>query len=242
MLQNRNCKLCIRHKSAKSVCVYGQSLHHNTNIMVIIDKLSYAQNDNNTILIGQGGGILTKLFDELGILDQCYFTAAVKCYVNMDNDKPKVGEIRACNLYLQDEIDNIKPQLIICLGSTAAASIFNKNIPLKDLRQRIFEYKNAKVACTYSHNIVFVEPSKYNQLQKDLKWIFNNLKSKEESGIDYKIELESEMPDSNIYGLDVETTGLNTYKDKLLTVAIANPNNKISIGYNIGYEQCSQNK
>ena len=91
-----------------------------------------------------------------------------------------------------------------------------------------------KVALTFSHASIFINPSIYNQCVRDMDWIITHYKN--ESGtFDWKIKLEEPITESDIYGLDVETTGLNVYVDKILTIAIANPNLKESYGYNISH-------
>lgn len=232
-MRNPQCKLCDRYKSAQSICVHGL-YPDNKSIMIIIDTVSSATDNTGIYSSGQGGTFLSKLLAEAKILDQCYVTSAVKCFYG---HKPLAKEWKACRKYLIEEIKQVNPKLIICLGNVAASGIFGKSFPVKDLRQRFFEcpdFPSVQVAVTFSHNVVFTDPGKVTTLTKDLKWIVNNF-NKKTSELDYQIHINKNIPESNIYGIDIETTGLNPYVDKLLTIAIADPISKICIGINVSH-------
>lgn len=234
-MRNPSCQLCLRCKHTENICVWGTAADNSSKeVMVVIDTISPSTNQTSLFTTGQGGKVLLDLLVDIDIADKCYVTAAVKCHTDT---KPTAKEIKICNRYLREEIETVNPKLIICLGSHAVAGVFGKTYPLKNIRQRYFDYpdnKNIRVAATFSHNIYFVEPQKYSSLVQDMHWIMNNF-NRQDDKFDYKLCLEEDIGESQIYGLDVETSGLNVYTDKLLTVALANPLTKISVGYNIGH-------
>lgn len=235
-MRNPVCNLCPRRESANpnNICLYGNALPDSTReIMIIVDTVSNASNSTGKLLDGQGGTVLRKLLESVNILHKSYITTAVKCY----GDKPKAEHIKACRHYLLEEIKEVKPKLIICLGTVATQALIGKHTPAKQLRQRfITTTSGIKVAVTFSHNSIFINPHLYNQCQRDMQWIMHNYK-KEEQQFTWKISLEPDtILESNIYGLDIETTGLSPYVDKILTIAIANPNIEESYGYNISHK------
>jgi len=63
--------------------------------------------------VGKSGKLLRN-----AVGDDNYFTNAVKCRPP-DNRKPLNDEIEACHPHLKDEIDNIKPEVIVFVGKTA---------------------------------------------------------------------------------------------------------------------------
>jgi len=62
--------------------------------------------------VGKSGKLLRN-----AVGDDNYFTNAVKCRPP-NNRKPLNDEIEACFPYLKDEIDNIKPEVIVFVGKT----------------------------------------------------------------------------------------------------------------------------
>jgi DNA polymerase-1 len=100
--------------------------------------------------IGRAGEKLTELAAQSGLdLTECYITNAVKCRPPK-NATPKISHIRACNKYLYQEIEWVKPKLIIALGLVAIRAITDKgNIQLKDVVGIRLEYKGIPVYATY---------------------------------------------------------------------------------------------
>jgi DNA polymerase len=46
------------------------------------------------------------------------------------HQKPKASEIRACQPWLEAEIDALRPELIVCLGATAAQALLGPSFRL----------------------------------------------------------------------------------------------------------------
>jgi uracil-DNA glycosylase family 4 len=63
--------------------------------------------------IGKSGALLRN-----AVGDDNYFTNAVKCRPP-NNRKPSDDEIEACFPFLKDEIDKIKPKVIVFIGKTS---------------------------------------------------------------------------------------------------------------------------
>src|SRR3984885_3889346 len=81
--------------------------------------------------VGPSGRLLDRALVEAGIdRSLVYVTNAVKHFKFEErgkrrlHKKPNGMEIRACQPWLEAEINLIQPQIIVCLGATAAQSIF----------------------------------------------------------------------------------------------------------------------
>lgn len=81
--------------------------------------------------VGPSGKLLDRALSEAGIdRSLIYVTNAVKHFKFEErgkrrlHKKPNGMEIRACQPWLEAEINLIQPQIIVCLGATAAQSIF----------------------------------------------------------------------------------------------------------------------
>ena len=81
--------------------------------------------------VGPAGRLFDRALAEAGIdRSQTYVTNAVKHFKFEErgkrriHKKPSVSEARACQPWLEAEVMAIKPKIIVCLGATAAQSVF----------------------------------------------------------------------------------------------------------------------
>jgi uracil-DNA glycosylase family protein len=96
--------------------------------------------------VGPAGRVLDEALVEAGIpREEVFVTNAVKHFKWVPrgkrrlHEKPTMGEIKACRPWLETEISLIKPQVIVCLGSTAAQSLMGPKFKITVERGKFFE-------------------------------------------------------------------------------------------------------
>lgn len=101
--------------------------------------------------VGPAGRLLNQALDEAGIdRNQVYVTNSVKHFKFEErgkrriHKKPSAAEVQACQPWLQTELSLLKPELVVCLGATAAQSLLGKQFRLTADRGRIFPHAWAK--------------------------------------------------------------------------------------------------
>lgn len=194
---------------------------------------------------GDAGGHHYTLCKRAGLSkDNMPHTNLVQCWPgtkpNSRNDRePTLEEIECCEDRLKEEIQSIKPELIIALGGPAAHSLTGLRKPMKSLRghlhklQARFEY-DCPVYCCYHPSFSMRRREwidlciiDYKQVPKILDGSFNKPKESgkyEESFLyDPKPKQLKQFLDSgNLFTCDLETTGLNKRTDKITGVGITN--------------------
>ncbi len=87
--------------------------------------------------VGPAGRLLNQTLEELGIdRTELYVTNAVKHFKFVQRGKlrlhqnPKLSEITACRPWLLAEIDAVRPNLVLCLGASAAKSLLGSTFGL----------------------------------------------------------------------------------------------------------------
>ena len=95
--------------------------------------------------VGPSGKLLDRALEEAGIeRDDVYVTNAVKHFkwkrgersARRIHKKPNDAEIRACHPWLEEEIRLVQPQVVVCLGATAAQAIMGKSFRVTKDRGR----------------------------------------------------------------------------------------------------------
>jgi len=93
--------------------------------------------------VGPSGALLDRALDAAGIpRDDVYVTNAVKHFKWAKDARtkrrihktPNAAEIRACFPWLQNELALVKPEIIVCLGATAAKQLLGRTFSV--LKQR----------------------------------------------------------------------------------------------------------
>lgn len=94
--------------------------------------------------VGPAGGLLERALRDAGIpRETVYLTNAVKHFKWVPRGKrrlhqrPREGEIDACNPWLVAELSVIRPRLLVCLGVSAARAAFGRTVRLKDHRGKV---------------------------------------------------------------------------------------------------------
>jgi uracil-DNA glycosylase family 4 len=135
--------------------VFGEGSEY-AEIMLIGLGPGYHENLEGRPFVGAAGKLLDGLLKLSGLeRGDVYITNIMKCY--LPENKAKEEEIKACTPYLDDQVEIIKPKVIILLGNVATKYIFNKFrlqlAPMRTLHGKFFSvstlFLQAKVIPMY---------------------------------------------------------------------------------------------
>ncbi len=163
------CHKCILAKT-RTHPVAGEG-DYNAVLMFIGEAPGYDEDQQGKPFVGRAGKLLTDIIKAMGMTREEVFIAnVIKCRPP-DNRAPMDNEITACVPYLFNQIDIIKPKVIVTLGrySTTAILGFREQIKISELRGRFFGYKGIKVMPTY-------HPAYLLRNEKDKKLVWNDMK------------------------------------------------------------------
>ena len=116
--------------------------------------------------VGPAGKILDRALEEAGIdRKEVYVTNTVKHFKwdprgkRRIHKKPNSREIAACRPWLEAELRLVRPKLLVCLGATAAQSIFGPSFRVTRERGKILESELApKVLATVHPSSLLRQP------------------------------------------------------------------------------------
>jgi DNA polymerase len=122
------CQGCRLYCSATQV-VFGEGPRDAT-VMFVGEQPGDQEDRAGKPFVGPAGQLLDDMMQRAGIpRDEVYVTNAVKHFkfeqrgVRRIHSKPSAREVSACRPWLQAEIEAVKPDMIVCLGATAAQSL-----------------------------------------------------------------------------------------------------------------------
>ncbi len=127
----RDCRACDLWKRGTQT-VFGEGAGH-AKVMFIGEQPGDKEDLAGRPFVGPAGGILDKALAAAGIdRNEVYVTNAVKHFKweprgkRRIHEKPNSLEIAACRPWLDSEIAVVKPQVIVCLGATAAQALLGR--------------------------------------------------------------------------------------------------------------------
>jgi uracil-DNA glycosylase len=134
-----SCRGCALYQDATQT-VFGEGELH-AKVIFIGEQPGDEEDRRGRPFVGPAGRLFDQAMIEAGIdREAAYITNAVKHFKweprgrRRIHKKPQDREVRACKPWLTAEIDLIQPQVLVCLGVTAATAVFGKAVRLKDYR------------------------------------------------------------------------------------------------------------
>jgi uracil-DNA glycosylase family protein len=133
------CEGCALYKDATQT-VFGEG-QPTAKVVLIGEQPGDEEDKTGHPFVGPAGRLLDRALIDAGIdREAAYITNAVKHFKwesrgrRRIHKKPQDREIKACKPWLVNEIASICPQVVVCLGVTAATAAFGKAVRLKDYR------------------------------------------------------------------------------------------------------------
>jgi DNA polymerase len=135
--------------------------------------------------VGPAGRLLNEALEAVGIdHSKIYVTNVVKHFKwvaaargkKRIHKKPRYSEIHACRPWLDAELRVVKPQILVCLGSTAAQSLLGRTFSVMRERGRLVESPLAPYVIATVHPSSILRAPDHNARQMQMQAFINDLK------------------------------------------------------------------
>ncbi|MGH6944493.1 MAG: UdgX family uracil-DNA binding protein, partial [Geminicoccaceae bacterium] len=139
--------------------VFGEGTRR-ARLMLIGEKPGDAEDREGTPFVGPAGKLLDGVLGEAGIdRSAVYLTNVVKHFkwrpsgggARRIHDKPNWTEIGACLPWLQAEIQAVEPELLVCLGATAAQAVIARDFKVTRERGTVVDSRLGVLAVATVH-------------------------------------------------------------------------------------------
>ena len=140
----QQCRGCDLYRHATQA-VFGEG-KRSANILLIGEQPGNEEDRQGRPFVGPAGRILDRALQDAGIdRSSTYVTNVVKHFKFEErgkrriHKKPSSLEIKACRPWLEAEVALIRPDVIVCLGATAAQALFGSAYRLTKERGKFVE-------------------------------------------------------------------------------------------------------
>lgn len=139
-----DCRGCDLYKDATQA-VFGEGLVR-SRLMLIGEMPGDKEDEEGKPFVGPAGRLLDEALTEAGInRDEAYVTNVVKHFKwtpskkRRLHQKPNRTEIQSCLPWLKTELEVIRPEVLVCLGATAAQALLGRSFRVTKQRGEFIE-------------------------------------------------------------------------------------------------------
>jgi uracil-DNA glycosylase len=148
------CTKCVNLASARQHVVFGVG-SLDAELMFVGEAPGADEDQQGEPFVGKAGQLLTKIIQTMGLTrDTVYIANILKCRPDTPgqasgNRKPTPEEMQTCIPFLHEQIDLIRPKVIVALGATAVEGLLGKTIGITKLRGTWKTYRGIPLMPTY---------------------------------------------------------------------------------------------
>jgi uracil-DNA glycosylase len=148
------CVKCAHLASSRKNVVFGVG-DTNAQLMFIGEAPGADEDIQGEPFVGKAGQLLTKIIETMGLSrDSVYIANILKCRPDtpgqaFGNRKPTPEEMQTCIPFLHEQIDLIRPKVLVALGGTAVEGLLGKSAGIMKLRGVWQTYRGIPLMPTY---------------------------------------------------------------------------------------------
>ena len=148
------CVKCPHLASSRKNVVFGVG-SIDAQLMFVGEAPGADEDEQGEPFVGKAGQLLTKIIQATGLSRaDVYIANILKCRPDTPgqtagNRKPTSDEMATCISYLHEQIDLIRPRVILALGATAVEGLLGKTLGITKLRGTWKTYRGTPLMPTY---------------------------------------------------------------------------------------------
>jgi DNA polymerase len=147
------------------------------NLLIVGEGPGHDEDIRGEPFVGRSGQLLDRMLAAIGIArEQVYITNIVKCRPPNNRD-PRSDETQHCRVFLDAQIKQIAPRVILSVGRVSAHNLLGSNLPVGKLIQQIHQLPGTEipVKVTYHPAYLLRSPAAKAIAWQDLKLLHRML-------------------------------------------------------------------
>jgi DNA polymerase len=148
------CTKCPHLASSRTQTVFGVG-NPEADVMFVGEAPGADEDAQGEPFVGRAGQLLTKIIETMGFArGDVYIANILKCRPDMPrgssgNRPPTLTEMETCQPYLLEQIDIIRPKVVVALGATAVEGLLGSRGSMRELRGRWHTWNETPLMITY---------------------------------------------------------------------------------------------
>jgi len=163
-----DCTRCKLHAQGRRQIVFGVG-NPDADLMFVGEAPGADEDVQGIPFVGRAGQLLTKIIEAIDLKrEDVYIANVIKCRPP-GNRNPEQDEVETCEPFLFQQIDAIKPKVIVALGKFGAQTLLRTLDPISRLRGRVYEFRGAKLIPTFHPAYLLRNPASKREVWEDMK-------------------------------------------------------------------------
>jgi uracil-DNA glycosylase len=176
------CVKCQQLANSRTQTVFGVG-NPDAEIMFVGEAPGADEDAQGEPFVGRAGQLLTKIIRAMGFArEEVYIANILKCRPDVPagsygNRAPTPREMQTCRPYLLEQIDVIKPRVIVALGAVAVEGLLGTRAPMRELRGRWDSFNGTPLMITYhpAYLLRNQSPSEKRKVWEDMMQVLERL-------------------------------------------------------------------
>ena len=165
-----DCTRCKLHAQGRRQIVFGVG-NPDADLMFVGEAPGGDEDLQGIPFVGRAGQLQTKIIEAIDLKrEDVYIANVIKCRPP-GNRNPEQDEVETCEPFLFQQIDVIKPKVIVALGTFAARALLRTLDPISRLRGRVYEYRGARLVPTFHPAYLLRNPASKREVWEDMKLV-----------------------------------------------------------------------
>jgi uracil-DNA glycosylase family 4 len=161
------CTRCALHKGRHKIVFADGSA--NARLMFVGEGPGADEDAQGLPFVGRAGQLLNNMIAAMGLKrEEVYIANIVKCRPP-GNRTPEPEEANTCSPFLFQQIDVVRPEVLVALGATAATYLLGQRQPLAGLRGRVHSLRGSRLIVTYHPAYLLRDPRQKKEAWADLQ-------------------------------------------------------------------------
>jgi len=178
----RVCTKCPHLASSRTQTVFGVG-NPDAELMFIGEAPGVDEDKQGEPFVGRAGQLLTRIIETMGLArEKVYIANILKCRPDTSpgsfgNRPPTPREMQTCRPYLVEQIDIIRPKVLVALGAVAVEGLLGTRGTMRELRGRWNSYNGTPLMITYhpAYLLRNQAPSEKRKVWEDMLQVLERL-------------------------------------------------------------------
>ncbi len=167
------CHRCSLAEQRKNI-VFGAG-NPQARLLLVGEAPGHEEDVRGEPFVGEAGKLLDKILLAMNLSrEEVYICNVLKCRPPENRD-PQDDEIAACEPFLQQQLELIKPEVIVTLGRFAAHALLKTATPISKLRGQWHEYEGLPLMPTFHPAYLLRNPTGKRPVWEDMKQVMQRL-------------------------------------------------------------------